>query len=213
MQDPTKILSSAGYKLSSQEEFEAVMEAASGSRQDRQTIQESQQLGIGVIKRTLRSAGLTYRVVTWMNIVMFLVGVSLFIAAAINGIASPGKGESLILGGLGVATFVSLFITRPIDKSQTALTNLVQVDIAFMNFNDQIGMWEQYSMQLMGRGRGDVNSLREASSELQRRTTETLELLQRYVEAPFSTGHRKPESDNRGSSRKSPEDTTVSPEA
>jgi hypothetical protein len=136
-----------------------------------------------LFKDTLSNAASTYKTITAMNKIMFGTGMALFVASGIVGVFSAGA-SALLLGGLGGASFVALFFTGPPEKSQTALSNLVQVEAAFMNQFEQMTFWENYALApVMGSPpMPDPARIEKASEMLQKRTTETMELLQKYVE-------------------------------
>jgi hypothetical protein len=137
-----------------------------------------------LFKSTLSNAANTYKTITAMNKIMFATGIVLFVASAIVGVFSAGA-SAILLGTLGGATFVALFLTAPPEKSQTALSNLVQVEAAFMNHFEQMTFWEAYAMTpILGSSPPMLDPARveRASAELQDRTAATLELLQKYVE-------------------------------
>jgi hypothetical protein len=127
------------------------------------------------VKKTFLYAGLTYKSVTWMNWLTFGTGIALFVFAAFYAVYSQEKVYSLLFGGLGVSSFVALFILGPIDKTQGALSHLVQTEIAFMNYFDQQTFWESYA------NIGPAN-IERASASLQGRAQETIELLRRHLD-------------------------------
>jgi hypothetical protein len=139
---------------------------------------------LSILKTTLGHAAKTYKRITWMNYLMFLVGLGLFVTAAIYGVlADSDKGYALLFGGLGVATFVTLFLTGPIEKTQTALSNLVQAEVGFMNYFEQIMLWETYALRPQADSPlPDSGNIETASASLQQRTSETLELFHKYLE-------------------------------
>ena len=138
------------------------------------------------LKGTLTGAARTYRIVTWMNTIMFGSGLGLFIFSAIYGAISKQILFSVVFGGLGVGTFVSLFLLGAIDKTQIALSNLVQVEIIFTNYLEQIAFWETYARRpdnpMMPLP--NLANIQKASESLHQKTTETIQLLERYVETP-----------------------------
>jgi ABC-type multidrug transport system fused ATPase/permease subunit len=151
-------------------------------------VQRANDLGmysVEILKNTLNNAAKTYKRINWMNTAMFVAGIALFLVAAIYGILSHEKIYSLVFGGLGAASFVALFLLGPIDKTQAALSNLIQAEVAFMNYFEQLGFWEM----LAGTPKGnpptpDPENIEKASVNLQMRATETVRLLQTYLETP-----------------------------
>ena len=138
---------------------------------------------VQILKDTLGNAARTYKTITWMNIVMFIVGISLFLFAAIYAVFSKEKVYSLIFGGLGTISFITLFLLGSIEKSQVALSNLVQVEISFMNYFEQISFWETYA--LMPKGYPPMlneGNIEKASEMLQLRSKEIIDLLQNFIE-------------------------------
>jgi len=109
----------------------------------------------------------------------------LFVAAALSGaILKDRTAYSLMLAGLGAANFIALFLLGPIEKTQNALSNLVQVEISFMNYFEQIMFWEGYALLPKGFPPApDPANIEKASLSLQQRSQETIELLQTYVES------------------------------
>ena len=145
---------------------------------------------VQILKSTLNNAARTYKTITWMNVVMFGVGIGLFVMAAVYGVVAERKIYSLVFGGLGAITFVSLFLVGPIEKSQNALSNLVQVEISFMNYFEQIAFWEAFASRPEGNPpMPSTANIEKASEMLQQRARDTIELLQKYVEvAPKKKG-------------------------
>jgi hypothetical protein len=139
---------------------------------------------LSIFKMTLGHAAKTYKRVTWMNYLMFLVGLGLFVTAAVYGVlAESDKGYAFLFAGLGAVTFVTLFLTGPIEKTQTALSNLVQAEVGFMNYFEQIMLWETYALRPQPDSPlPDSGNIETASASLQQRTTEALELFQKHLE-------------------------------
>lgn len=138
------------------------------------------------VKETFLHARTTYKAITWMNWIMFGTGIGLFIFAALYAAYSREKIYSLLFGGLGAASFVAQFILGPIEKTQRALSNLVQTEVAFMNYFDQILFWEGVANIPRAMPPGmppspDPANIEKASAALQERSRETIELLKRSV--------------------------------
>ncbi len=149
------------------------------------------QYTVSILKTTLDHAAATYRRIVWMNQAMFFLGLGLFLAAALYGtFAQDDKAYSLLFAGMGAGAFAALFLTGPIEKTQVALSNLVQVEVAFMDYFEQITFWETYAF----RPEGDPpmpapGNIERASASLQELTSDTLALLQRHLEP---NGERPP---------------------
>jgi len=137
---------------------------------------------LDIFKNTLKYSARTYRMVTLMNSVMFWMGVSLFGFAALYGAFTQNLIYTGVFCGLGAASFISLFFLGPIDKTQVALSNLIQAEIAFMSYFEQIGFCENYAMlPPPNSGKPTHECIEKASELLQKRSRETVELLKIYL--------------------------------
>ena len=161
-------------------EFIRNQQAQSRARSDAQS-QRLIQLGdatVDIFKTTLNYSARTYRMVTLMNSVMFWMGVGLFGFAAIYGAFTRNLVYTGIFCGLGAASFVSLFFLGPIEKTQAALSNLIQAEIAFMSYFEQINLAETYAMlPPPDSGKPTHEAIAQASEMLQKRSKETIEIL------------------------------------
>jgi hypothetical protein len=139
-----------------------------------------------VVEQTFNRAVQTYYAITLMNKAMFITGIGLFIFSALYAVLAQEKVYSLLFGGLGVASFVTLFLLGPVERIQKALSNLVQVEIAFMSFFDQIIWWEQVaSIPEQGPMKGpDRDNIEKASKGLHGSCQAIIQLLETYVETP-----------------------------
>lgn len=143
------------------------------------------------VKKTFRYASATYKSITWMNWLTFATGIGLFAFSAIYALYAEAKVYSLLFGGLGVSSFVTSFLLRPPEQTQKALSNLVQTEIAFMNYFDQQAFWEGYANIPRGIPPGpDPANIDKASAALMERARQTIEILERYVEEEPVIGRR-----------------------
>lgn len=148
-------------------------------------VRELSSYTVGLFRKTLDNAEKTYRRITMMNTAMFALGLGLVVAAAVYGAITQEALLSFVFGGLGFATVIALFLTGPISKTQTALSNLVQIEISFMNFFEQITFWDHYVQIPSGEPpQLDPAKFREASETLQQRAEGTVRLIQKYMETP-----------------------------
>ena len=133
---------------------------------------------VQVFKATLEYSTRTYRMVTLMNSVMFWMGVCLFAFAALYGAFTHNLAYTGVFCGLGAASFISHFFLRPIEKTQEALSSLIQAEIAFMNYFEQISLAENYAMlPPPNSGQPTHEAIAKASEMLQQRSRETIEIL------------------------------------
>ena len=145
---------------------------------------------MGMVMQTFDNAGRTFRTIAIMSWITFAVGIGLFVVAAVLALSTHAQVYSLLFGGLGATSFVALFIKHPVDRVQQAMANLVQVQVVFISYFDQLGWWEGLSNIPKG-NMPDPDHIERASAGLQQRTTETMELLQRIIERTKSQTRSK----------------------
>jgi hypothetical protein len=130
----------------------------------------------------LKKAQKTYEVLTWMNICLFGFGLALFAVAAISGLVRREVQMPIVFGSLGATNFIIMFVMSPLKKSQQALSNLAQVNIAVLTFVEQMLWWESY----VANHQDETEKVSQLSYE---RALSIVELLQRYVENDPDMAH------------------------
>jgi len=159
---------------------------------------------LDIFRATLRNAARTYRTITTMSIVMFLVGIGLFVFAVIYATTAEAKEYAVLFAGMGATTFVAIWVLEPFDRAQSALSNLMQAEVCFMSAFEEIKLWKGYASRVFSAppgGGGEnfraepaegeaVARLTQASQEIDRATRRAMQMLERYVE-PNSVRPRK----------------------
>lgn len=139
-----------------------------------------------ILRNTLGNATRSWKVITYMCVAMFAVGLALFAGSAFFGVfiadTADEREQAAAFSGLGAVAFIAVFITGAIKRTQTALSDLVQIQIAFMNFFQQISMWDGYSSLLGTDSMPNPARIERASVELQKRSKESMDLIQKYTE-------------------------------
>jgi len=97
------------------------------------------------LQETIRHSASTYQKVTLMNQTMFWMGVVLFGFAVFYSAAFHNLNYGGAFAGLGTVSFIGFFFLGPIEKTQVALSNLIQAEIAFMTFFEQMSLIEAYA--------------------------------------------------------------------
>ena len=128
-----------------------------------------------------------------MNQVMFWMGVGLFGFAVFYAAVFRNLDYSFAFAGLGAMSFIGFFFLGPIQKTQVALSNLIQAEIAFMNYFQQITFLSNYASLPREDAPGllDPQRIETASALLQKRSLESVDMLQRYLEDAPPPGGRK----------------------
>ena len=145
---------------------------------------ELNQFTVDILKKTIGHSADTFKKVTLMNQVMFWMGVCMFGFAVIYAAVFKNLDFTGVFAGLGAASFIGFFFLGPIKKTQAALSNLIQAEIAFMNHFEQMSLLETYAglQRDDAPGLPDPTRIERASELLQLRSQQTIELLQKYLE-------------------------------
>ncbi len=151
-------------------------QAAELAEHIKKSSQEVQNTAISILKDTILKSQSTFRNISFMSYIIFGVGIAFFTASAASGLVSGNPAFAATFGALGVINFVALFIFEPSKMMQIALSNLLQFEIIFMNFWNQMHFWTRY-------GLNDEERLKqEGSKKLQELTYQNLKLLEEYLE-------------------------------
>jgi hypothetical protein len=139
---------------------------------------------VQTLKDTIQHATGTYKKITVMNQVMFWMGVALFLFAVGYAVYTHNLVYSVAFAGLGTASFIGVFFLGPIGKTQAALSNLISAEIAFLSYFEQMWLIEGYATMPRDDSTGLPDPLRveKASEMMQLRSSQTSELLHRYLE-------------------------------
>lgn len=93
-----------------------------------------------ILAHAVDDARQTLRVLRWLNIIVFIVGILLLLTGTITAVINQELATRVIggLAGLGGLTGIMVeMINSPLDRIQNAMANLVQIETAFTSF-----IWE-----------------------------------------------------------------------
>ena len=138
--------------------------------------EEVQDFAFDLFKKSVASARKTFDRVSYMSYIIFGVGISLFTVSAVTGLMQGKEAFSIAFGTFGVASFVSFFIFSPSKDVQSALSNLIQIEIIFMSFWNQIHFWARPGAS------SDPNEKDQASAKLQDLTRNLVTMLEENIE-------------------------------
>lgn len=116
-------------------------------------------------------------------------GIGFFILSFLSGSGLMGNelGVSLTVtfGLLGILNFIAYFIFNPSKQIQLEISNLLKLEMIYMNFWDQLNFWRPFGNS------NDEDKKREASERLHSAAKTSIELLQQYLEEKKGTGSTK----------------------
>lgn len=148
-----------------------------------------------LVEQMLNSATTGFRITLVLSQVLFYFGLALlgatFILEAVSRVTGLGIGwQNLaatgIIGAIGVGTIMSSFILRPLDKIQNSVGNLVQVQVAFVAYFDQLMLIMRH------RRTRDLNQAIQASDKIAAAAESTMKLIEQYCEYRLRAPTTKP---------------------
>lgn len=142
--------------------------------------------GCGKLKELQNSLKWKDAVLTWLNIIMFSIGILLTTIPIITFILQGEiQDQSLLSGGLGAVELVTLWHINPIKRTHKYMGDYAEISIAINSFVNQIAciiiatdIRDEYKKE----------SFNEAVESIRETTRETMSLVQKYFEeTPIST--------------------------
>lgn len=136
--------------------------------------------GCGKLKELQNSLKWKDSALTWLNIIMFLVGILLTTIPLFSYILQGEiEQQNLISGGLGAAELVALWMINPIKRTHKYMGDYAEISIAINSFVNQIAciiiatdIRDEYKKE----------SFTEAVEMIRETTKETMSLVQKYFE-------------------------------
>ena len=87
-----------------------------------------------MFQRTLAAYMRPYYLTTWMYVGLFIVGVSLFVTAAIVGLTKGEPVVAIVFAGLGAGTFLAFFIRQPLQALERNLEFITWLGVSFNTY-------------------------------------------------------------------------------
>lgn len=134
------------------------------------------------LKNAIKGAEDTQKCIVILNVIMFIIGIGLIAVAVYAGYAKWEVSYGVLYGGVGFATLVSSFFVGSVRRSQNSVSDLVQVEIAFLNYFEQVNLWEQYAATRQRDVGINKENIEHAAEKIDDCAKDMLELLQKYIE-------------------------------
>ncbi len=87
-----------------------------------------------MFSKTLKAFVTPYYLTIWIYGALFLVGVGLFVVAAVIGLRGDQSVTSMVFGGLGTAAFLAFFIRQPVQALEENLECITWLGVAFNTY-------------------------------------------------------------------------------
>lgn len=147
-----------------------------------QSSKRIKEIAENAITDAINRAKQTQKCILGLNIAMFIFGAALICVAIVVSYSENNSAYSYLFGGVGFLQMVSSFFVGSMERSQKAISDLVQVEIAYLDFFEQVTIWEQYASILDEENRIDKSNIEKAAEKIQENSKEILELLQKKLE-------------------------------
>lgn len=164
-----------GHKIDTSNEENQIKQINQISTFNLQHYKEVKGFAFNLFRNSMYSSRKTYERVSKMSYIIFGVGIVLFTISSIAGLIQGKEAFSIAFGALGVSSFVTFFIFSPSKNAQAALSNLIQTEVIFMNFWNQLHFWAKFGIS------DDLKEKLEASNKLQNITRELVSLLDNNI--------------------------------
>jgi HEAT repeat protein len=144
---------------------------------------ELQEVSYKVFKDTVERMKGNYETSLTMNQVVFWLGFGVIIIGVVSVFIHPSENKFFGTAGIvaGLGTLVSLFFFGPLTRVQQALTELVQIEIAFMAFMHRLLQARSIFEKLYLAESIDLDSLTRFDELLQKGMSGTVELLEENI--------------------------------
>jgi len=125
-----------------------------------------------MFRRVLNAFMRPYQLTVWMNIIIFAIGVTSFIAAAVFSFLRQEPVFTLIFAGLSAATFLGFFISRPLRALEENLEFITWLGMIYNTY------WARvvYAMDQNTVQRDLSEAIKQSSDEIERLVTRHAEL-------------------------------------
>lgn len=137
----------------------------------------------GEFDKLFNKARTSFHAIRYMSIVTFAIGVTFLMFALYFALTADNQDivYAIMFGGTGFGFFVAHFIYGPTTGIQNAYANLLQAEVASVNYLNQMAFW------LRALNSSNPEDFKHASKQLNEITRETMALLEQYLEKDNGT--------------------------
>jgi hypothetical protein len=130
---------------------------------------------LGKLRRKL---SVTYWVIIFLSIIMFVIGIVLVSVPAIAAFRGDiDQLQSLITAGFGIADLAALFLFRPMERIHKIMGDMSQIILALNSYQTQVGL------RLMELDVTNRPSMGQTAVNVSEAAKESIKLVQDYFEA------------------------------
>jgi len=145
-------------------------------------IKTIQHISFDALRDALGRATDTHSWLILSNKIMFGFGIGLIVVAVVVGYVTDKSAYTVLFGGVGFLQIVASFFVGSMQRSQKAVSDLVQVEIAYLNYFEQTTLWEQYASIKDKDGQLNTERIEKAIDKIHNCTKETIQMPQTSIE-------------------------------
>jgi hypothetical protein len=116
------------------------------------------------------------------NKIMFYFGIFLLLSAIYVAVYTDKSAYSILFGGVGFLQIVASFFIGSMERSQKAISDLIQVEVIYLNYFEQVALWENYASKLDNSYNIDNANIEKAADKIHSCAKDSLVMLQEKVE-------------------------------
>jgi hypothetical protein len=182
-------LREAYAKIQQKQAMEQMEDQANQAKEATKDIWETTSSMRKGLRLTVKQIDDAFLYTMWMYIASFVMGIALIAAGIVSAFIHHGKDTetlSIALGGLGTATTLAFFFTKPPERLQSSRANLAQLQCALLVwFNDFL--YQNGLLQILWPETQDpakrplvIPKIQHISRDILAHTNQILEMLQKY---------------------------------
>jgi HEAT repeat protein len=145
-----------------------------------------QESSFKIFTDTMERMRKNYETIIAMNKAIFVIGIVVLVIGLSSALFAPDGG--VVFGAVGVVagltTIVSVFLFGPLNRFQHALTELVQIEVAFLAYMHRLLQARSIFEQMYLSGEIDVDVLSRFDSLLENGMEKTVKLLEENITLP-----------------------------
>lgn len=133
-----------------------------------------------IFQQSIEDSRKFFKKIFFISYGVFAIGIIMFTIAFLSGLGLFGSNfavsSTIIFGVLGVITLLMYFIYDPSLRVQLGISNILKIEMIFMNFWDQVNFWRPYGNS------SDDEKKKEASDQMHNTARTSIEFLQQYLD-------------------------------
>jgi hypothetical protein len=125
----------------------------------------------------------TQSLILLMTVIAFMVGIILISLAIMQFVLY----KDYIFGGVytlgSMTAFIATALYKPMQKAQNSISDLAQLQIAYLSFNSKVTIWTEYVTNRSNQAGLELDRVKEATADIETAASKSLDQIERYCSA------------------------------